>query len=77
MQRLEAPAIGQQASGQLIEQLGVTGTGTVRSKNIGRSDDAHAEVVVPKAIDQDARRERVFRTGDPLREVIEKKARPF
>jgi hypothetical protein len=54
--------------GEPVEQLDVGGGIALAAEVAGRGDDAPAEVVLPQAINQDARRERMIWLREPARQ---------
>ena len=65
MQRFPMPALALQLAGEPIEQLGMGGPLAVVAEIARRPHDAAAEMIMPKAIGQHARRERIFGIDDP------------
>ena len=57
---LQAPAAGDEAGGELIEQFGMGGPVAHTTEIRGRADDAFAEMMLPDAVDDDAGGERVI-----------------
>ncbi len=68
MQRLQAPTVFDQAARQPVEQFGVRGTSAQPAKVAGCIDEADAEMRLPHAVGQDARRERIPGRHQPARE---------
>ena len=68
MQRLEVAAVGDELSGEKIEELGMSGFGAHESEVARRGDNASAEMMLPHAVRQHAPGERILRRGDPVRE---------
>ena len=62
MQAFETPAIGHKTAS---EQIGMTRRLAKFAEIAGRGDQPAAEIVLPNAIDDDPRRQRVFRVGEP------------
>ena len=55
--------------GQVIQELGVTGRVASNAEVIDASNDALAEYVIPNAVHEHARSERVRGTRQPLRQL--------
>ena len=66
MQWLELPAIGDEPAGEVVEQLGMRGFAAEETKVARRVHDAVAEVMLPHAVREHARGERVVVAGDPF-----------
>src|SRR5262249_32332824 len=68
MKVAEAPAVGDEIARQPVEQLRVGWWIALLSEIVRRAHQAVAEMPTPNPIDDDARGERIFRTGQPLGE---------
>jgi len=60
--------LSDEAGGEVVEQLGMSGRGRHVAQIVGRGDEAFAEMLLPEAVDEDAGREGVFGIGDGLGE---------
>src|SRR5215469_18894390 len=67
MQPFQAPTILDKAGGEPIEQLGMGRWSTLRSEIIRSTHEALAKVVLPDAVDDDTRGQRMIGHGEPLR----------
>ena len=68
MHLLDAPAAVHELHGQPVQQFGMRRGVTHLAEVVQRADDAAAKVVVPDAIDDHSRCERIVARGDPLRQ---------
>ena len=68
MHVLHAPAAADELGGQPVEQFGMRRALAHDAEIAGRADDAAAEVIMPDAIDHDARGQRIVGVGEPLRQ---------
>ena len=68
MQMLEAPAMLNQIVCKPIKQLGVRWTPSVKPKVVGRLHDAYAKMVLPDAVDDHSREQRIASFGNPFRQ---------
>src|SRR5688572_6756115 len=66
MQFLEAPAVGDQFRGEIVEEFRVRRHLALRAEITRRADQSEAKVVGPHAIHDYARSERIFLCGDRL-----------
>ena len=66
---LDAPAAVDKLVGEKIEQLGMARAVAVETKVVGGSHDSLAEVILPNAIDHHSGCQRMFRAGNPVREL--------
>ena len=66
---LRAPAIGDEARGEMVEQRGIRRLLPAHAEVVGRRHDAVAEEMQPHAVRPHACGERVVLVGDPLREL--------
>ena len=66
MHRLDLPAVRDQLGGQPIQQLGVGRRLAQLAEVVGGRHDGPAEVILPEAIRQHARRPRVSRVRQPI-----------
>jgi hypothetical protein len=64
----EAPFVRDEFAGEEVEQLGMRGTCSIDSEVAGRLNKAGAEVIMPEAIDDDTRGQRICGIGDPVSE---------
>ena len=62
MDRLEAPALGDQLGGEPVEQLGVRRPAAVEAEVARRLDQARAEVGLPEPVDDHAGEQRIARS---------------
>jgi hypothetical protein len=69
MHRLDRPAALDEAAGQPVEQLRMGGRLSQAPEIARRAHEALPEMVLPEAVDQDARRERMLGGGQPAREL--------
>ena len=69
MDRLDRPARGDELVRQPVEELGVGGLFAEDPEVVARRDDTPAEMPLPNAVDRDAGRQRIVRTGDPTPEL--------
>jgi hypothetical protein len=69
VERLEAPAVGEEALGEVVEEFRMGGAFAVVAEVGGGGDEAAAEVVVPEAVDDDAGGEGVTIVGEPAGEL--------
>src|SRR5580700_8431344 len=65
MHLLHAPAALYKIAGQIIQKLGMRGTGAHAAEIAGRGDDAVSEMIVPDAIHHHARGQWIRRIGEP------------
>src|SRR5260221_12145421 len=68
MHPLQAPAVLDEADGQPVEQLGMSRPRALRAEVIGSRDNTSSKMILPNAIDDHARRQRIVRPGQPARE---------
>ena len=66
MHRLDRPAAGHEAVGEVIEQLRVRRRPPLLAEVIGSTHQSLSEMVLPDAVDHHACRQRVLRTAQPL-----------
>ena len=65
MQFLQAPAIGDEAMGQPVEQLGMRRLLAQLAEVARGGHQPAAEMILPDAVDDDARGERIVRLREP------------
>ena len=68
-QRLLAPALRHQLGREPVEQLGMRRRRALRSEVLAGLDQAASEQLLPQAVDDDARHERVVRIDEPSRKT--------
>src|SRR6185369_11933015 len=62
------PSLSNEFRCEPVEQFGVRRPSAVEAEVVGCVDEAHAEVVMPEAVDYNARGERVVSIGNPVGE---------
>ena len=66
MHPLELPAVREESARKVVEQLGVRGLAAEEAEVARRIDDTGAEVMLPGAVREHARRERIIVARNPL-----------
>src|SRR6185295_13001212 len=70
VQFLERPVgVVDEPIGEPVQEFRVSGCGTHEAEVAGGADEADAEVLLPDAVDDDARGQWVIRAGEPLGEA--------
>ena len=69
MDRLLAPTLTNEFGREPVEQFGMRGRRALQAEIVLGLDQAATEIRLPKPIDPDARRERICRIDQPLRQL--------
>src|SRR6185437_2565248 len=70
MEMLEPPAVLDQFGGQPVEQFGMRGPTAVEAEIVGRIDQTDAEMIMPQAIDDHPREQRIVRPRGPRGQTL-------